>query len=264
MELTPRQQREVAYHARHSSALRKKRQPMEHEVIERPNTKWWNHYWVAYSILVRFGLRDRTVLVPGCGDGVDAIRCAKLGADVRAIDLSPDMLQLAEDSAVAEGVEVEFRGMPAERLDFADSTFDVVFVRDLLHHCDVGACLSELARVAKPGALIVIDELYTHSNLQKLRESRLGRWLYGRVRPRIYHGEEPYITPDERKINEGELDAIRTALKDVRCRYFNVVVNRFVSDFDAVEIVDRVFTKSIGPIGRWLAGRILLSGYVTK
>lgn len=264
MELTPRQQREVAYHARHSSALRKKRQPMLHEVIERPNAKWWNHYWAAYSILVRFGLRDQTVLVPGCGGGIDAIRCAKLGGNVHAIDLSPDMLRLAEESAAAEGVAVEFGCMPAERLVFADSTFDVVFVRDLLHHCDVGACLSELARVAKPGALIVIDELYTHRSLQRLRDSRFGQWLYVRLRPHIYRGEEPYITEDERKINEGELDTIRSALKNVRCTYFNFVVNRFIPDSDAAEKVDRVFARSIGPIGRWLAGRILLCGYVTK
>jgi 2-polyprenyl-3-methyl-5-hydroxy-6-metoxy-1,4-benzoquinol methylase len=263
-ELTPRQQREVAYHARHSFALREIRQPDLHEVIDRPTRKWWNHYWVAYSILFTAGLRGRSVLVPGCGAGIDAIRCAKLGANVQAIDLSPDMLRLAEESAAAEGVAVEFRCMPAERLVYVDNTFDVIFVRDLLHHCDIGACLSELARVAKPGALVVIDELYTHSALQELRNSTLGLWVYAMVRPHIYHGQVPYITEDERKINEDELDTIRGALTDARCRYFNVIVNRFIPDWDPAEMVDRVLVKSIGPIGRWLAGRILLTGYVSK
>src|ERR1700734_2860911 len=137
------------------------------------------------------------------------------------------MLRLAEESARAEGVAVGFGCMPAEQLGYADNTFDVIFVRDLLHHCDIGACLSELGRVAKPDALVVIDELYTHSGLQKHRVSRFGRWLYAKVRPHIYHGADPYITEDERKINEVELSTIAGALDDVRIRYFNVVVNRF-------------------------------------
>jgi 2-polyprenyl-3-methyl-5-hydroxy-6-metoxy-1,4-benzoquinol methylase len=185
IELTPRQQREVAYHARRFTVLRENRQAVRHEVIEQPTRKWWNHYWVAYSELCRAGLQGRTVLVPGCGAGIDAVRCAKLGAQVQAFDLSPDMLRLAEESAATEGEVVEFRCMPAEQLSYAHNTFDVIFVRDLLHHCDVRSCLSELARVAKPGAFVVIDELYTHGALQKLRDSTLGQRIYSIVRPLI-------------------------------------------------------------------------------
>jgi ubiquinone/menaquinone biosynthesis C-methylase UbiE len=202
--------------------------------------------------------------VPGCGAGIDAVRCAKLGAQVQAFDLSPDMLRLAEESAATEGEVVEFRCMPAEQLSYAHNTFDVIFVRDLLHHCDVRSCLSELARVAKPGAFVVIDELYTHGALQKLRDSTLGQRIYSIVRPLIYKGQTPYITEDERKINEDELDAIRATLTDLRCRFFNVIVNRFLPDWDPVEMVDCLLVQCVGPLARWLAGRLLLTGYITK
>lgn len=129
-DLTPRQRREVAYHAEFSARMREQSRPLKHEVIVKPGRKWWNHYWVAYSILLREGLQDRTLLVPGCGAGVDAIRCAKLGAYVHATDLSPHMLEIAEESARVEGVNIEFRCMPLEHMEYPDNTFDLIFVRD--------------------------------------------------------------------------------------------------------------------------------------
>jgi 2-polyprenyl-3-methyl-5-hydroxy-6-metoxy-1,4-benzoquinol methylase len=264
MELTPRQHREIAYHVQHAARVAERKEVLSNDVIQEPKRKWWNHYWVAYSILADAGLRGRMVLVPGCGGGVDAIRCAQMGAHVKAVDLSSDMLRVAESAAARAGVRADFSCMPAEDLDFDDNTFDVIFVRDLLHHCDVSACIAELVRVAKPGASVVIDELYTHTVLQKLRTSAVGRFLYKRVRRRIYHGEEPYITLDERKINQSEFEIARRALTNTRCRYFNTVVNRFVSDADSMEMIDRILTRSIGPAGRVLAGRVLVSGQVAK
>jgi ubiquinone/menaquinone biosynthesis C-methylase UbiE len=263
-ELTPRQQREIAYHAQHSIALHKNHQPISRDVIDRPTRKWWNHYWVAYSLLLKSGLHGQAVLVPGCGEGIDAIQCAKLGAVVEGVDLSPDMLRLAEESAVREGVSVHFQCMPVERLAYADNTFDLLFIRDILHHCDIEACLLELARVSKPGAMVVIDELYTHTALQRWRTSTFGRWLYTKVRPHIYNGQEPYITEDERKLNEDELELVRSALTDCRCRYFNVVVNRFLPDWDVVEMADRIVVQGMGPAARFLAGRFVLTGRIKK
>lgn len=262
--LTPRQEREIAYHTGHSLKIRTHRSPIRDEVITHPNRKWWNHYWAVYSILASIDLRGRSVLVPGCGAGDDAILCAKLGANVHAFDLSPEMLQLAEEAAAAEGVTIEFRRMPAEQLCYADGTFDLIFVRDLLHHCVVDQSVAEIARVSKPDALVVVDELYTHTALQKLRNSAFGAWMYSIVRPHIYHGDAPYITQDEKKINEAELDTIRSILKDVQCRYFNVVVNRFVPDWDPAEIIDRALVGTVGRAAYYLAGRVVMKGTVTK
>lgn len=264
MQLTPRQQREIAYHVSHAEALRAQHRSRSHEVIVNPRRKWWNHYWVAYSILKKTDLRGKNVLVPGCGDGIDAIRLAKLDANVRAFDLSPDMLRLAEEHATEEGLTIEFSIMPAERLSYANDTFDVIFIRDLLHHCELPMCMSELRRVAKPGAFILIDELYTYSAVQRLRESGVGRWLYPKVVNHIYHGEDPYITEDEQKLNDADVAVIRNALSGVRCRYFNIIVNRFIPDWDAAEMVDRVMLSALGRAGGWFAGRFIMTGFVRK
>jgi ubiquinone/menaquinone biosynthesis C-methylase UbiE len=263
-DLTPRQQRERSYHAGHAEEVRRSSKPVTYEVIKHPNARWWNHYWCAYSTLLQSGVAGRILLVPGCGDGTDPIRCARAGAKVSAFDLSPEMLRLAVEASAAEGVEVDFLCMPAERLDYADNTFEMIFVRDLLHHCDIPLCLSELKRVAKHGAFVVIDELYTHRALQAIRNSWLGRSLYNIVRPVIYRGEKPYITDDERKIDQYELDLIRALLRDVKCDYFNFVVARFIPDSVPAQIVDRAFAGCLGPLGRCLAGRVLLAGHIAK
>jgi len=258
--LTPRQQSEINYHVHHAARLAQETQPESDEVIEHPTRKWWNHYWAAYSILSAADVRGKSLLVPGCGSGIDAIRCAKMGASVTAFDLSQEMLDLARMNAARARVPVEFLRMPAEQLEFPDDTFDVIFVHDLLHHCDIKLCLSELARVAKPGAFALFDELYTHRMLQALRNSALGRSLYLKLAPYIYHHSVPYITPDERKLDETELDLVRTRLVNARCKYFYIVVNRVVSDADALEIADRILTQALGTFGRFLAGRVLLTG----
>lgn len=262
MDLTARQRNEFAYHAQHASRFAAEMPPTEEEILRNPCRKWWNHYWAAYALLAGHGLSGKSLLVPGCGTGVDAINCARMGASVTAIDLSPQMLEVAMAAAAREGVEVKFLQRPAESLDFAGDTFQVLFIRDLLHHCDISACMDELVRVARDGAFIVIDELYTHSLLQRLRNSRIGMSAYGRLVPIIYAGREPYITPDERKIDERELNIVLRRIRAPRVDFFNVVVNRFCTDADNFEKADRLFTRCIGPLGRILAGRVLVSGRI--
>src|SRR5262245_57040071 len=88
MEFPPRQWNEVAYHGRH--AVAKEMRPLSYEVLQHLGRKWWNHD-SGYAMLAIAGVRGRAVLVPGCGDGQDAIRCAKIGTHVRTIDLSSDI-----------------------------------------------------------------------------------------------------------------------------------------------------------------------------
>ncbi len=169
--LTDRQQREIAYHAQHAGVLREQER-FSYEVLSTRSHKWWNHYWVAVNEVRKRGLCGRTALVPGCGAGFDAIVLGKLGANVHAFDISPEMLALAAERAGAEGVSIDFEPMAAEQQKYPNATFDLIFVRDLLHHCDIAGSMREFIRVAKPGATIIIDELYTHSLLPWLRECR--------------------------------------------------------------------------------------------
>ncbi len=107
---------------------------------------------------------ERLNLKPGmkfldvaCGNGNLAIPAAKLGAEVKGIDIAPDIIRQAHERAKAEGVVAKFAEGDAEALQFADNSFDVVATM-------VGAMFaprpelvaSELLRVCKPGGRIAM------------------------------------------------------------------------------------------------------------
>ena len=153
MELTERQRNELEYHrehAREKAALLN--EPFSWDVLDRPARRWWNAYWQMYAHLDDLRLKGKRVLVVGCGFGDDALRLAKLGADVYAFDLSPDALLIARALANRERLAIAFDEMPAETLKYEADFFDCVVARDILHHVEIPLSLSEMCRVAKPEA----------------------------------------------------------------------------------------------------------------
>jgi len=108
-------------------------------------------------------LRRPRALDLGSGAGHASFALARGGARrVVAYDLSPDMLAVVATEAMARGhVAIETVSGPAERLPFADASFELVVTRFSAHHwLDVPQALVEAARVIVPGGtLIVIDVL---------------------------------------------------------------------------------------------------------
>ena len=263
--LTDRQRREIEYHKDHAASVANNFRAMNYDVITSPKRRWWNAYWDIWTFLLALQLRDKSILVVGCGAGGDALQFAKLGAIVSAFDLSPDMIAHGIKLAKQNGLSVKFAVMPSEKMEYADSAFDIVFARDILHHVDILATMKEIARVSKPEALFVVDEIYSHSFTDLTRRSWLvERFLYPAMKGFIYNGEKPYITEDERKMNEFDVAHVKTYLKDFRYhKYFNLFVNRIVPDkFDILNKLDRVCLIILGRIGYFVAGRIVFAGSV--
>ena len=63
------------------------------------------------------------------GTGNVAIRAAEAGADVVALDLTPENLEAGRRAALSRGVELEWVEGDAQALPFADGEFDVVTSR---------------------------------------------------------------------------------------------------------------------------------------
>jgi ubiquinone/menaquinone biosynthesis C-methylase UbiE len=267
-ELTPRQRREIAYHRDHAARFAQQRSaPVNFDVVDSARRRPWNAFWSAYDRLLAHDLRGKRVLIPGCGFGEDAARIARLGSAVEAIDLSPDIIDVARRRAATFGYGgVSFAVMPCESLAFPDSEFDVAFIVDILHHVDIPKTLAELVRVLKPSGRLIGDELYTHSALQTIRDSRLvDRILHPAMRRFIYGGEAPYITADERKIDERQLALIAGSLSEFEADWFNAVVGRLAPDrFPLIARIDRGVMKAIGGAGRLFAGRVVFEGVVRK
>lgn len=264
-----RQKRELKYHEDFARRNRDKAaEPVLLDVIGPGPRRPWNGYWTAYDFLMAEPLAGKRVMVPGCGFGDDAIRLARLHADVHAFDLSPDLLEIARERAARMHITgIHFEVMPAEHLIYPGDFFDLIYFNDILHHVNIPAAVTEARRVLKRGGKIVANELYTHSLLQRVRESRfVSGFLYPRMVRFIYGTDKPYITEDEHKIDEHELAVLTDALQgnSVHRRYFLLLGGRILPASQAVEKFDRVLLAPISSAGRTFAGRVVLSGVVAK
>ena len=95
------------------------------------------------------------VLDLGCGAGHVSFHVAPLVAEVVAYDLSQAMLDVVASAAAERGLaNITTERGAAERLPFADASFDFVFSRYSAHHwSDLGLALREVRRVLKPGGV---------------------------------------------------------------------------------------------------------------
>jgi malonyl-CoA O-methyltransferase len=99
----------------------------------------------------------KKVLDAGAGTGRLTIRLHEAGAEVTALDISPDMLRILEkkDSGI-ETVEGDMEAMP-----FDDETFDMVFSSlSLVHLKDPKDFLDECYRVLKDDGRVVLVNIH--------------------------------------------------------------------------------------------------------
>lgn len=264
--LTERQQRELEYHEDHAREHATDYERIDYELVTLARQRWWNQAWAMYSELLRSGLSGKRVLVVGCGFGDDCFRIARAGAEVHGFDLSPALLAVGRAVAAREELDIDFREMPAERLEYPDDSFDLVVARDILHHVEIPATLAEIRRVSRPGARLLVNEVYTHSGIDRIRHSRFVREvLYERMVRIVYGARRPYITADERKMNEHDMAQVRGAIHVEFERHFDFLVNRVLpADITACNVVDFLMLNAATPLARRLGGRVLVAGTVRK
>jgi len=96
------------------------------------------------------------VLELGCGTGYFTRELVDTGAEITAIDISPELLEEARRE-ISTG-NVEFKIDNAYIMSFAEATFDHVIGSSVLHHLEIRPALSEMFRVLKPGGSIAFTE----------------------------------------------------------------------------------------------------------
>jgi ubiquinone/menaquinone biosynthesis C-methylase UbiE len=142
-------------------------------------------------LLVPFAdAKGKRVLEIGTGNGADAAMFALNGAEYTGVDLTDAALEATRRHFAVLNLTGVFQRENAERLSFADETFDVVYSHGVLHHTPhTDRAINEVWRVLKPGgrAIVMLYHkrsfnyvvrimLYMRFRLLLKILSRIGRW----------------------------------------------------------------------------------------
>lgn len=193
------------------------------------------------------------VLEIGCGPDSAAWELLGRGVDVTGIDISSAAIRLAHGRAQELSVDPErFRTMNAERLEFADDSFDAVVGASILHHLDLPVALAELRRVLRPGGRGIFYEPLGYNPAIN---------LYRRLTP-------SERSEDEKALTSSELTLVRQAFPSLDLEHFHLVslaalpllsTRAFDPVASALERVDRMLF-SVAPPLRRLAWVLVLDG----
>jgi ubiquinone/menaquinone biosynthesis C-methylase UbiE len=92
-----------------------------------------------------------------CGTGRHSRRLVELGHRVTGVDLTPEMLAVAEKSLP----QADFRVADLLDLPFDDAAFDLVVCGLAIAHLpDLGAAVAELSRVLRPGGQLITSAMH--------------------------------------------------------------------------------------------------------
>lgn len=148
---------------------------------------------IARFVRLRYpDFRPQRILDLGCtiGHNTGSWKDTYPEAEVHGIDVAAPCLRYAAARARAQGREIHFRQMNAERLAYPDASFDLVFSSMFLHEVPrkgIARVLAEAHRVLRPGGLMLHMELPPNSQLSPFDAFYLD-WD-------SYYNNEPFYKP---------------------------------------------------------------------
>lgn len=106
-------------------------------------------------------IAGKRIVDVGCGGGILTEALAKQGADALGIDLSEELIDVADLHALESGINVHYRVISAEALaELQPEGFDHVTCMEMLEHVpDPGSIIAACAKLVKPGGMVFFSTL---------------------------------------------------------------------------------------------------------
>ncbi|MEL6458018.1 MAG: class I SAM-dependent methyltransferase [Cyanobacteria bacterium J06621_15] len=125
----------------------------------------WNHNSHYHRFLLKqLPLKCKIILDIGCGTGEFSRLLAKRADKVIAIDLSPNMIEIAKEKS-KQYPNIDFQVADVLQWDFPSEEFDAIISIATVHHLAVEELLSNLKTALKLGGKLIILDLLEHENL---------------------------------------------------------------------------------------------------
>lgn len=168
-------------------------------------------YPLEYCYHLLGDVRGQRIVDFGCGSGANSILLAGRGASVWGVDISADLIRLAERRMAVHGRagEAQFIVGSAHDLPFPDGSVDVLFGIAILHHLDLQLVSREVHRVLRIGGRAIFQE--------PVRNSRLVRFVRSLIPYRA-----PDVSPFERPLTDAELQTFAAPFASVHSRAFGL------------------------------------------
>lgn len=145
----------------------------------------------------RVSLRGAQVLDVGCGGGLLSEALAREGAHVTALDLAPELVEIAKLHLLESGLSVHYKLQSVEALaEEAPGTFDAITCMEMLEHVpDPASVLRACARLLKPGGRLFVSTL--NRTPVAFAVAIVGAEYLANLLPRGTHDYKSFIRPAE-------------------------------------------------------------------
>jgi 2-polyprenyl-6-hydroxyphenyl methylase / 3-demethylubiquinone-9 3-methyltransferase len=142
-------------------------------------------------------LNGQRIVDVGCGGGILTEGLAQHGADALGIDLSEDLIDIADLHALESGVNAQYQKISAEALaEQQPASFDYVTCMEMLEHVpDPGSIINACASMVKPGGMVFFSTLNRKPKAYMLAIVAAEHIL--RMLPKGTHDFKKFIKPSE-------------------------------------------------------------------
>ena len=210
-------------------------------------------YPLEYAYHLLGDVSGQRVVDFGCGSGANSVLLAGRGAHVWGIDISEDLLRLAQRrlDVSGRGGGATFIAGSAHDMPFPDASIDVVFGIAILHHLDLDLVSKEVRRVLRPGGRAIFQE--------PVRNSAVVRFAR-----RLVPYRAPDISPFERPLTDAELARFAQGFAAVSVRAFalpHVQVGQVLpvvkNYWRTLYASDRTLLDALPPLRRYASIRVI-------
>ncbi|WP_294845720.1 bifunctional 2-polyprenyl-6-hydroxyphenol methylase/3-demethylubiquinol 3-O-methyltransferase UbiG [uncultured Gilliamella sp.] len=199
-------------------------------------TQWWdpngqckplhiiNPLRVDYLLQQCQSHNGKKVLDVGCGGGILSESLAKLGAQVTAIDLADESLNIAKVHAEQNGLTIDYLKQTVEtHAEHYSASYDIITCMEMLEHVpDPASIIDACAKLLKPHGKLFLSTI-NRNNKAKLLMIYGAEYL-ARLVPKGTHDFNRFIRPSELML---WVEQAGLTVKDIIGMEYHLLSNQF-------------------------------------